>query len=57
MYAPQMVAPEHAKTVGMFAAAMLVSGIALGFLTSLIYPHVVGERIRFISNDLTEMNL
>lgn len=39
MYAPQMVKPEYAVTAGMFAAAMLITGIFVGILTSLTFPH------------------
>lgn len=43
MYAPQTVAPQHAVTAGMFAAAMLITGIFTGILTSMVFPHVVAQ--------------
>lgn len=41
MYAPQMVKPQHAVTAGMFAAAMLITGIFTGIMSSLVFPHLV----------------
>lgn len=41
MYAPQTVKPQHAVTAGMFAAAMLVTGIFVGIMSSLVFPHLV----------------
>lgn len=43
MYAPQTVAPQYAVTAGMFAAAMLITGIFVGILTSMVFPHVVSN--------------
>lgn len=41
MYAPQTVAPQHAQTAGMFAAAMLITGIVTGLTTAKVFPTVV----------------
>lgn len=41
MYAPQTVAPQHAQTAGMFAAAMLITGIFLGISSSVVHPIIV----------------
>lgn len=43
MYAPQTVQPQHAQTAGMFAAAMLVSGIFFGCLAANIYPWLISN--------------
>ncbi|XP_037816196.1 equilibrative nucleoside transporter 1 [Lucilia sericata] len=41
MYAPQMVLPKYQITAGMFAAAMLITGIFSGILFSFILPSLV----------------
>lgn len=41
MYAPQTVAPQNAQTAGMFAAAMLITGIFSGIVFSSVMPTVV----------------
>ncbi|TMW46219.1 hypothetical protein DOY81_008701, partial [Sarcophaga bullata] len=41
MYAPQAVLPKHQITAGMFAAAMLITGIFSGILFSFIFPSLV----------------
>lgn len=41
MYAPQTVAPQYACTAGMFAAAMLITGIFGGITFSMVFIHVV----------------
>lgn len=41
MYAPQTVAPQYAVTAGMFAAAMLITGIFVGIMTSFVFPYAV----------------
>lgn len=41
MYAPQTVAPQHAQTAGMFAAAMLITGIFTGITSSAVHSSVV----------------
>lgn len=43
MYAPQTVQPQHAQTAGMFAAAMLVSGIFFGCLAANVYPWLISN--------------
>ncbi|XP_031633474.1 equilibrative nucleoside transporter 1 [Contarinia nasturtii] len=41
MYAPQTVQPQHAQTAGMFAAAMLITGIFAGIAASNVFPIIV----------------
>lgn len=41
MYAPATVAPQHAQTAGMFAAAMLITGIFCGVFFAMIMPSIV----------------
>lgn len=41
MYAPQTVVSNHACTAGMFAAAMLITGIFAGIGFSFALPLVV----------------
>ncbi|EAA01977.2 AGAP012748-PA [Anopheles gambiae str. PEST] len=41
MYTPQSVEPQYAMTAGMFAAAMLITGIFTGILFSMVFPMVV----------------
>lgn len=41
MYAPQTVKPQYAVTAGMFAAAMLITGICVGIASSFIFPLLV----------------
>lgn len=41
MYAPQTVEPQYAQTAGMFAAAMLITGIFTGISSSVVYPEIV----------------
>lgn len=41
MYAPQTVSPQHAQTAGMFAAAMLITGIFLGITSSTVFPYLI----------------
>lgn len=41
MYAPQTVQPQHAQTAGMFAGAMLVTGIFTGCLAANVLPMLV----------------
>lgn len=41
MYAPQTVAPQNAQTAGMFAAAMLITGIFSGITFSMVFPIIV----------------
>ncbi|XP_053685402.1 equilibrative nucleoside transporter 1 isoform X1 [Sabethes cyaneus] len=41
MYTPQSVESQHAVTAGMFAAAMLITGIFTGILFSMVFPWVV----------------
>lgn len=41
MYAPQTVAPQYACTAGMFAAAMLITGIFSGITFSMVFPLLV----------------
>ncbi|XP_013110541.1 equilibrative nucleoside transporter 1 [Stomoxys calcitrans] len=41
MYAPQTVQPKHQLTAGMFAAAMLITGIFSGILFSFVMPSLV----------------
>lgn len=41
MYAPQSVESHHAVTAGMFAAAMLITGIFSGILFSMVFPLIV----------------
>jgi len=41
MYAPQTVASKHASTAGMFSAAMLISGIFAGILTSSVHSRLI----------------
>lgn len=41
MYAPQTVSPQNAQTAGMFAAAMLITGIFVGILVSMGMPFLV----------------
>lgn len=43
MYAPQTVAPKHAQTAGMFAAAMLITGIFVGILSSSVHRIIVSN--------------
>lgn len=43
MYAPQTVQPQHAQTAGMFAAAMLITGIFSGCLVANVLPKVITE--------------
>ncbi|KAG4075671.1 hypothetical protein HA402_003496 [Bradysia odoriphaga] len=43
MYAPQTVKPQHAVTAGMFAAAMLITGIFSGIMFSLVFPKIVSN--------------
>lgn len=42
-YAPQSVQPQHAQTAGMFAAAMLITGIFTGILASNVFPILVSN--------------
>lgn len=41
MYTPQTVESQHAVTAGMFAAAMLITGIFSGILFSMVFPLIV----------------
>uniref|UniRef100_A0A1B0AKG3 Uncharacterized protein n=1 Tax=Glossina palpalis gambiensis TaxID=67801 RepID=A0A1B0AKG3_9MUSC len=41
MYAPKTVSPKYQTTAGMFAAAMLLSGIFIGILFSFLLPNIV----------------
>lgn len=41
MYAPQTVSPQHAPVAGMFAAAMLITGIFAGILFSTVFPYLI----------------
>ncbi|XP_055378748.1 equilibrative nucleoside transporter 1 [Condylostylus longicornis] len=41
MYAPQTVTPKYASTAGMFAAAMLITGIFSGIAFSTLFPLLV----------------
>lgn len=41
MYAPQTVESRYAVTAGMFAAAMLITGIFTGILFSMVFPKIV----------------
>lgn len=43
MYAPQTVEPQHTQTAGMFAAAMLITGIFAGCLTANVLPKLITE--------------
>lgn len=43
MYAPQTVEPQYAQTAGMFAAAMLITGIFTGISSSVVYPTIVSN--------------
>lgn len=43
MYAPQTVEPQYAQTAGMFAAAMLITGIFTGISSSVVYPKIVSS--------------
>ncbi|KAJ6637954.1 Equilibrative nucleoside transporter 3 [Pseudolycoriella hygida] len=43
MYAPQTVQPQYAVTAGMFAAAMLITGIFVGIMSSLVFPLLVSK--------------
>lgn len=43
MYAPQTVQPQHAQTAGMFAAAMLITGIFAGIAASNVFPIIVSS--------------
>ncbi|XP_017464539.1 PREDICTED: equilibrative nucleoside transporter 1-like [Rhagoletis zephyria] len=41
MYAPQTVEPKHQVKAGMFAAAMLITGIFAGVLFSFLNPYFI----------------
>lgn len=41
MYAPHTVEPKYAVTAGMFAGAMLITGIFSGILFSMVFPYTV----------------
>lgn len=41
MYTPQTVAQKHQITAGMFAAAMLITGIFTGITFSMVFPYIV----------------
>lgn len=41
MYAPQTVSPQYAPTAGMFAAAMLITGIFSGITFSTVFPYLI----------------
>lgn len=41
MYTPNSVSPKYAVTAGMFAAAMLITGIFSGIIFSMIFPKIV----------------
>ncbi|KAL9892159.1 equilibrative nucleoside transporter 1-like isoform X1 [Glossina fuscipes] len=41
MYAPKTVSPKYQTTAGMFAAAMLITGIFSGILFSFLFPYFV----------------
>lgn len=41
MYAPQSVSPQYAPTAGMFAAAMLITGIFAGITFSTVFPYLI----------------
>lgn len=41
MYTPQTVSPQHTQTAGMFAAAMLITGIMFGVIASMGFPILV----------------
>lgn len=41
MYAPQTVSPQHAPVAGMFAAAMLITGIFVGISFSTVFPYLI----------------
>ncbi|XP_055323262.1 equilibrative nucleoside transporter 1 [Sitodiplosis mosellana] len=43
MYAPQTVPQQHAQTAGMFAAAMLITGIFAGISSSTVFPFIVSN--------------
>lgn len=43
MYAPQTVSPQHAQTAGMFAAAMLITGIFAGVSCAFVFPWFVAN--------------
>lgn len=43
MYAPASVAPQHAQTAGMFAAAMLITGIFSGVTFAMVMPSIVSS--------------
>lgn len=43
MYAPQTVKPQYAVTAGMFAAAMLITGIFSGIMFSFAFPKIVSH--------------
>lgn len=41
MYAPNTVSPQHAPVAGMFAAAMLITGIFVGITFSNVFPYLI----------------
>lgn len=41
MYTPQSVEPKYAMTAGMFAGAMLITGIFSGIIFSLVFPILI----------------
>lgn len=41
MYTPQTVAQKHQITAGMFAAAMLITGIFTGITFSMVFPYII----------------
>lgn len=43
MYAPRTVEPQYSSNAGMFAAAMLITGIFSGILFGSIFPFVVSN--------------
>lgn len=43
MYAPQTVSQQHAQTAGMFAAAMLITGIFAGVSCGFVFPWIAAN--------------
>uniref|UniRef100_A0A1A9VM26 Uncharacterized protein n=1 Tax=Glossina austeni TaxID=7395 RepID=A0A1A9VM26_GLOAU len=51
MYAPKTVSPKYQTTAGMFAAAMLITGIFSGILFSFLFPYF-GARFSIFNHHL-----
>uniref|UniRef100_A0A1B0AHH1 Equilibrative nucleoside transporter 1 n=1 Tax=Glossina pallidipes TaxID=7398 RepID=A0A1B0AHH1_GLOPL len=51
MYAPKTVSPKYQTTAGMFAAAMLITGIFSGILFSFLFPYFYFVDFKLATND------